>query len=392
MPKPTDTKLREASAELLIFKPAPIDLPAGDDMMFTFEDLVAQDPRFKKLAFGVMDYKETPPKTFLHRPDEVWNCGSMMKVAIAAGVFALRRDVQALRTKGVITTLAEADDIMRYVWSVADKDVPIQNIGQRNSYPLPSQMLEISGKELLIKGQKDAEDFDELEAWHKGSIAGDAINPAKLQQATFWQRMILMLKASDNRAARAVQGALGIRYNVHVMEGLGLSGRSGNSFGGLRPAASFGSKPRYRELGTLRQPAEYGGGRAKGRIGPAGNVGDVPYGATPRACAALLNAIVGNRFIDADSSRQFDHLLREERVISVPSWAVDAIRENHPTIQAWTKVGVWKNIAEFNRIETSDGKLNYGFVILGLGQTDDGVEKAEALAKEIHHQMELIHA
>src|SRR4249920_1225370 len=70
-------------------------------------------------------------------------------------------------------------------------------------------------------------------------------------------------------------------------------------------------------------------------------------------------------------TQQFDHLLREEVRFSLPSWAVDAIK-SLADVQAWTKIGVWANIGEFNRIETTDGKLNYGFVILGLPQTEPG--------------------
>jgi len=78
------------------------------------------------------------------------------------------------------------------------------------------------------------------------------------------------------------------------------------------------------------------------------------------------------------SRRQFDHLLREEVGFSVPSWAVDDIK-SLADVQAWTKIGVWANIGEFNRIETTDGKLNYGFVILGLPQTEPGTVLAEEL-------------
>lgn len=385
MARPSDAKLREASAELLIFNPSPIGLPAGDDMLFTF-DLVAQDPKFKDLAFGVMDYGETPTKTFLHNPDEVWNCGSTIKVALAAGAFALRRDVQSLRDKGFIADIQEADDIMRHIWSVADR-APIKNIGRPASFPIPSKVLEIRGAEVFFQGEQDPEDFDKLELWHQGK---DGIDPTNLQKATFWERLILMIKASDNRAARAIQGALGIRYNVHVIEALGLFSDTTWSYGGLRPAGSYGSSPRYRDLGKLRQPEEYWNGWPKGRIFN-GQTQKIPYGATPRACAGLMNAIVANTFINFISSRQFDHLLREEAVISVPSWAAEAIK-TLGDVQAWTKVGVWANIAEFVRIETTDSKLKYGFIILGLPQTDPGTLLSEDLAKVIHHSIETIHA
>jgi hypothetical protein len=386
MAKPSLARLKEASAELLIFNPTSIALPSGEDMSAEFKP-VADDPTFSQLAFGVMDYGVFPPKTFLHNPDVMWNGGSMNKVAIAAGAFALRRDVQALKDKDLISTVAEADDIMRFVWSISPNQ-GVKTIGQPPFFPVPSKIFEIRGSEVIFQGERDTEDFPKLKSWHDGG--GGTIQPSNLARATFWEWMILMMKPSDNRAARAVQGVLGTGYNSRVMDALGLFSSNPAAYGGLRTAGTYASNPPYKDLGQLRQPKEYFRGWPKGSIGISGKQ-KLPYAATTRTLAALMNAIVGDKFLSVTASTQFNRLMREAIDFSTASFAAEAIKRIPASIRAWTKVGVWKNYAELNRIETTDGKLNYGFVILGLPFTVEGNELDKRLARRIHEKMESIH-
>jgi hypothetical protein len=360
MVKPTDAELDKLTPHLFLFQdPVSTLLPhaAHDPSLDSLFDPIAALPQFKDISFGVVLYKgATEVRAYLHRPDENWDIGSGGKTSILTAAVVLRNDLRVLMANGLITA-ANADVLLRYVWTRHNlRDIKKLSIG--SNYPQPSQMFDFSQSPIDFEGGPS--DFDFLK-----TLAPHTIKPNDLRAITFRDRLHLTIGHSDNRAARASQGQLGIAYINAVLQHLGLYSPMPDN--GLRVAGPYSVRDTDLPTGW-RQPVAIK--RALGQ-GAGGRVTDIPYCATARTLAMLMTSMVRNTFPGAEGPKGLREFLLKRSDFSYRSFALEGVQlarqqmglSDVPTI-AYSKLGIlWAN-EEFLYVEF--GPIRFGLVMLGL--------------------------
>jgi hypothetical protein len=362
----------------MIFNPpAPLPLPQHDATMASTFNTVLTHQDIVNRPLAIIDHVSgDPPKTLLVQPDQNWNLGSTGKLGVAVGALALRKDVQNLRTAGAAASLAEADDIMRNVWSISDQ-AKVKRIGAANGYPIPSSVLEWDATGVFFQGERANVDFSKFDN------LPDEWDPfiTRIEQLTFWERMIFMLKASEGVSTRHIQGAVGIRYTNAALQALGLfdaKDRRGIRIGGAY-APSAASFMRMRQPKTdwdeFPQGKDYDGKNARASL---------HYCGTARTLAGLMNAVFQDAFMGFHTSFLFQDLTHSE-AMTVDTDGLLGARAIRADAEGWCKVGIWHNRTDFTRVKYGDHQ--YGMVLLGYPRTTIG----QKFGSLVQQAMESIH-
>jgi hypothetical protein len=395
MAKPTTAELDDVAAHLLLFKPAgtvELPLPVHDVTLDPLFGALTTDVRFNDLSFAVIRYDPVnPTRTFLHNPDDNWDIGSCGKTSIATAALVLRHDVRSMVNAGVITagiTAAKFDALLRFVWA-RHPDKPIKKLGTDGYYPLPSKMFNEPTSPEMFTGEGTLIDFAALNTLS----GGGHISKGNLSTTTFLQRLHLVIGQSDNRAARSCQGVLGIAFINAVLQKLGMfDPGTGN---GLRVAGDYGPFAADALPTGWRLPVPISRAKARATSTDPKSADGRPYVATARALAALMSAVVENRFLDTDSSALFRDLLLQRPGFALVSWMADGINDaatraaTELTDQVFHKIGILWSDAEFVHVEFPSG-LHYSVIVLGLlpkkigGAWLGADQRSQALGDAIH--------
>ncbi len=360
MAKPTDAELDALTPHLFLFQdPVATLLPhvAHDPTLDSLFDPIAALPQFSDISFGVLLYQgATGVRAYFHNPDENWDIGSGGKTSILTAAVVLRNDLLALRGAGLVTP-ANVDALLRYVWT-RHKSPGIKKLSNDGNYPQPSNMFDFSGAAVDFEGGPS--DFTFLKA-----LAPHTIAPNDLKTITFRDRLHLTIGHSDNRAARASQGQIGIAFINAVLQHLGLYSAVQDT--GFRIAGPYSVKQTDLPKGW-RQPVAIK--RAVGK-GSGGSVTGIPYCATARTLAMLMTSMVRNTFPGAEGPNGLRDFLMKRSGFSYRSFALEGAQLSRqdmglsdvPTV-AYSKLGIlWAN-EEFLYVEF--GPIRFGLVMLGL--------------------------
>ncbi len=360
MAKPTDAELDALTPHLFLFQDLVSTLlphVAHDPSLDSLFDPIAALPQFSDISFGVLLYRgATGVRAYFHNPDENWDIGSGGKTSILTAAVVLRNDLRALQGASLVTA-ANADDLLRYVWTRHNR-LDFKKLSNDGNYPQPSKIFDFLKSPIDFEGGPS--DFDFLKL-----LAPDTIEPNDLSAITFRDRLHLTIGHSDNRAARASQGQLGIAYINAVLQQLGLYSPQQDT--GFRVAGPYSVKESDLPKGW-RQPVAIK--RALGK-GAGGRVTDIPYCATARTLAMLMTSMMRNTFPGAEGPNGLRDFLLKRSGFSYRSFALEGVQlarqgmglSDVPTV-AYSKLGIlWAN-EEFLYVEF--GPVRFGLVMLGL--------------------------
>lgn len=395
MARPNNADLDRISPHLFLFQDdAATRLPAlvtDAGLAAAFQPVIA-DERFDDLAFAVVQHRAAGLRAFAHQPDQSWDIGSAGKITILLGALTVLRDVESLDQAGLLAGVSDQtlDAWYRHVWS-RHSNKAVRALVVSPNYPQVSRIVTRTGGPIRLNGGYTI-DFTDL-----ATRAGDHIGVSALGGTSFSERLHLAIGRSDNRAARACQGEIGIGFINAVAAKLGLYDVKAKL--GLRVVGEYGPKV-YRKLPAgWRQPASVAG-RAPGRTSnPRKLTGGVPYAATPSALAQLMTAATEDRLHGPSISQLFKNYLLRRPPFSMRTFALPGIRAAAADLGSpfsdsdpvFTKLGIL--YASTDNAFFAVGGLRYSLAILGLlpksiaGFIQTGPERAEALGELVHRTL-----
>jgi hypothetical protein len=393
--KPSNADLDRIAPHLFLFQDdAATRLPAfvTDAALAAALQPVISDERFDDLAFAVVQHRAAGLRAFAHQPNQSWDIGSAGKITILLGALTVLRDVEALDRAGLLAGVSDQtlDAWFRHVWS-RHTDKAVRALTASPHFPQASRIVTRSGGPIRLSGGYTI-DFPDLTA-----RAGKHIDVTALAGTSFSERLHLAIGRSDNRAARACQGEVGIGFVNAVARKLGLYDAKNKL--GLRIVGEYGPTT-YRKLPAgWRQPASLAG-RAPGHTkNPAKAASAVPYAATPAALARLMTAIIEDRLHGPGISVLFRNYLLRRPDFSMRTFALPGVRAAaadlgsplSDTDPVFTKLGI-KYCRTDNAFFAVSG-LRYSLTILGLlpkaigAGVLKGSKRAEALGEVVHRTL-----
>lgn len=233
----SDAKLREIADKLFLLKrPAPAKLPmpinTGPDTFTSKLAPIGENPLFKKLGIGVVDFTEEGklPKVWLHNGDRPWRIGSTCKLALHLAAVQLRDDVRQLQN--LISTADEFDELfrMKKLWNLyrgANK-LGIQQIAGKENAPRISTIFDLTKSPVDFIGPfPDAPNADDIYGrlpvvGHSGSSEIRHLTWEKVGEFDFSELLWLTGAFSDNVAATAIASEIGLPYIKAVQRAYGL--------------------------------------------------------------------------------------------------------------------------------------------------------------------------
>jgi hypothetical protein len=217
----------------LLRRPVPTPLPmpvnsTGANSLAARLDPIGNDPRFKDLSIGVVDFAAgvATPRIWLHREDLPWRTGSTGKIIILLTAFQLRSDVRKVRASAIVTAPEDFDEVFRIVWSKAStstaalkkiKDRPPRISTLFNVSPINPEFLgfpTLDTHDILTRLPAIPSDPGNLDDRHLSWDAARNFTP--------WERLWLTGAHSDNVAASTLVSEMGVSYMKAVQRAYGL--------------------------------------------------------------------------------------------------------------------------------------------------------------------------
>ncbi|HKE93516.1 MAG TPA: hypothetical protein VKB34_04355 [Povalibacter sp.] len=222
----SDAQLQTVADELFLLRnPRPPKLPkpvstTGALSLAAQLDPIGQDPRFKDLSIGVVDFTadRMNPGVWLHREDLPWRIASTSKINVLLAATQLREDVRKVKALGLVSTPEEFDQLFALpaLWQLSN-DSDIRKIA--GNAPRISTIFDVS---LAVPDFFGAPAIDRAKLFGISGQGNHHLDWAHAPDLTFWERMWLTGAESDNVAATSCVSEIGIDYLKSVQKACGL--------------------------------------------------------------------------------------------------------------------------------------------------------------------------